>query len=711
MAQHSPTHPAPSDLHAFLLGRMSANDLARVESHVEGCAHCCDVLSRLEDDRLVELARAAHSPLAATRSDAATDAPASPESSGSFSSDVQPVLRGEDRSPVAHVQPSPADAIPVALRDHPRYRVLRVLGRGGMGTVYLAEHRLMRRTVALKVINSQFTSNRQAVERFQQEMRIVARLTSPHVVTAHDAEQVGDSHFLVMEYIDGKNLAEVVRQRGPLPILQACRIARQACLGLQHAHEHGLVHRDIKPQNLMLTKAGRVKILDLGLARLGPESRPKAAVLASNPELTAHNALLGTPDYMAPEQAVDPTSANVRSDLYSLGGTLFFLLTGEPPFESGSFAKMLVGDLRTPRSLHELRDDLPQEVVDIVTRLLADNPGDRFASAAEVAEALAPLGRGPEASGLLSRWQGWIDGVVKPALAVPRIAGETLTRGALPWLSGSRRWLLLILLAVGIASFGYGPLARWYEQGRPPLMASNVTRNSTLPPSPPPTSGDRALQDAEPSRPTPAIADNAGTNDAPQDRSTLLSSQVAPANPVATVLFLVPATDFYWPEVTAVMRPLEAARVRVTVVSWSAEAKVFGGKAPPVRIPLLLADADPGHFDALVIAGGLGLLELLKDTPQGTEGARLVRKFAEAGKPVGALSLGPAVMAKAGVLKDVPVTANPAIATDFQREFGVTLTAQPIERRQNLLTARDAQAAPEFVAELLLLLRDRPTSP
>ena len=197
----------------------------------------------------------------------------------------RPTAEGET---LAVVPPAPADTgdgaprpaaepapLPPELVDHPRYRVVALIGAGGMGAVYKAEHRLMERTVALKVVNPAFIDNPAAVRRFQQEVKAAARLHHPNIVASHDADQAGSLHFLVMEYVEGRSLADYAQEKGPLPIPEACEYARQAALGLQHAHEHGLVHRDVKPHNLMRTPDGRIKILDFGLARLGQAAEPR----------------------------------------------------------------------------------------------------------------------------------------------------------------------------------------------------------------------------------------------------------------------------------------------------------------------------------------------------------------------------------------------------------------------------------------------------
>jgi predicted Ser/Thr protein kinase len=347
-------HPTADELAAFLHGRLTPAEVAALEPHVAECAACCRVLRGLPDDGVVAALRA----------------------------------------------PGPADAGAEAvdpareLADHPRYRVLEFLGAGGMGAVYTARHLLMDRVVALKVVHRRLTRDPAAVERFRQEVRAAARLAHPNIVTAHDADQAGDRHFLVMEYIAGQSLARRVAERGPLPVAAACEYVRQAALGLQHAFEHGMVHRDVKPQNLMLTPAGRVKILDFGLAHIGAgDPAPAAADTAS--DLTAAagtqtGLLMGTPDYMAPEQGGGARRVDIRADVYGLGCTLYFLLAGWPPFPEGTAAaKLAAHRADPPQPLTEVRDDVPAALARVVDRMLAKDPARRFQTPADVARALA----------------------------------------------------------------------------------------------------------------------------------------------------------------------------------------------------------------------------------------------------------------------------------------------------------------------------------
>jgi hypothetical protein len=243
----------------------------------------------------------------------------------------------------------------------------------------------MNRQVVIKVINKSLLDQPGALERFRREVETAAQLAHPNIVIAHDAEQAGDLHMLVMEFVPGQNLAEVLRRKGPLPVMHACHYVRQAALGLQHAFERGMVHRDIKPLNLMLTPKGQVKILDFGLAKLVSENRGQTA-------LTAMNAYMGTPDYSAPEQATDARTADIRADIYSLGCTLYCLLAGRPPFQEETAVQTILAHLeKEPLPLPQLRPDVAPELWAVVARMLAKDPAQRFQKPAEVAQALLPF--------------------------------------------------------------------------------------------------------------------------------------------------------------------------------------------------------------------------------------------------------------------------------------------------------------------------------
>jgi len=308
-----------------------------------------------------------------------------------------------------------------ALGQLGEYRLLEILGEGGMGIVYRALHTELDRVVALKVLAGTRTADSQTVERFKREMKAVGRLDHPNIVRAHDARQIEGIRVLVMEYVDGLDLAELIERLGPLPIADACELIRQAALGLQHAHEHGLVHRDIKPSNVMLAFSGQrsalsqgepasgsqnanresanVRILDLGLTRF-------YVGWPGTEEMTAAGQLIGTPDYMAPEQASDSHAVDIRADLYSLGCTLYHLLAGRAPFSGpkyeSAFSKVAAHLDEPIPPIRQYREDVPDELVTVLDRMLAKAPGQRFSDPAEVADALSRFASGSELSELLA---------------------------------------------------------------------------------------------------------------------------------------------------------------------------------------------------------------------------------------------------------------------------------------------------------------------
>ncbi len=269
------------------------------------------------------------------------------------------------------------------------YVLLERLGEGGFGQVFKARHQLMNRVVAVKVIRKDRLGSAEAVRRFQREIRAAAQLSHPNIITAYDAALVGDTYLLVMEFVAGVDLKRLVEQRGPLPVPEACGSVRQAALGLQHAHERGLVHRDIKPANLLLAaQGGVVKILDMGLARLH-EVRD---IDQTGPELTQDGAVMGTPDYMAPEQSLGSHDVDIRADLYSLGCTLFYLLTARPPFPGGTLGQKIARhQVEEPPAVTDLRGNVPASLGAVVKKLLAKRPEERYQTPAETAAALKPF--------------------------------------------------------------------------------------------------------------------------------------------------------------------------------------------------------------------------------------------------------------------------------------------------------------------------------
>jgi serine/threonine protein kinase/WD40 repeat protein len=391
-------HPTVNRLSAYVQGQLDVPEMDEIEQHLSSCDSCCHWIRDQPEDSLVAKLRGRN---AATASAPLTDEEPAVEPPSDFQIPSSFVL-GPGVKPALHerttVAGPPADppapaGLPVELNDHPRYRIVAALGTGGMGTVYRAEHRLMDRPVALKVIRGDLLGNEALVERFRREVKSAARLVShPNIVVAYDAEQAGGTHMLVMEFIEGTDLARLVDRRGPLPVGEACEYVRQAALGLQHAFEDGMVHRDIKPQNLMRTTRGQIKILDFGLARFASE-------VASLGGVTAEGMVLGSADYIAPEQIDDPHSADIRADIYSLGCTLYYLLAGHPPFPSGNLIqKLRAHGEEAPRPLVALRADVPPDVAAIVGRMMAKDPSRRFRTPDEVAQALVPFADAPSAA-------------------------------------------------------------------------------------------------------------------------------------------------------------------------------------------------------------------------------------------------------------------------------------------------------------------------
>jgi serine/threonine protein kinase len=278
-----------------------------------------------------------------------------------------------------------------------QYLLLERLGEGGMGQVFKARHLNMERLVALKVIRKEHLDNADAIRRFQREVKAAARLSHATVVMAYDADEVDGTHYYVMEYVAGTDLATLLKRAAPPPLHVACDYIRQAALGLQHAHEQGMVHRDIKPANLLVAGAhptaspwpfgeGIVKILDMGVARFQhPDGRDSLS------QLTKEGRVVGTPDYMSPEQAVNPHTADIRADIYSLGCTFYHLLTGQAPFPGGTvMEKLLHHRLDQPTPVEKLRPEVPRELSGIVRKMMAKKPGERYSQPGELARALLP---------------------------------------------------------------------------------------------------------------------------------------------------------------------------------------------------------------------------------------------------------------------------------------------------------------------------------
>ncbi len=264
------------------------------------------------------------------------------------------------------------------------YTILDKIGAGGMGQVFKAEHRRLKRVVAIKMLPAAMLKDAVAVARFQREVEAAAKLRHPHVVATDDADEAGGVHFLVMEFVDGQDLSALVKENGPLAIAKAVSYALQAARGLEYAHKNGVIHRDIKPANLLLNSEGTVKILDMGLARISTDGNT-----ATQAELTGTGAVMGTVDYMAPEQALSTKHVDARADIYSLGCSLYFLLTGQPAYDGDTVMAKLLAHREQP--IPSLGDNVPAQLQAVFEKMVAKDTAERYQTMSEVAAGLEQL--------------------------------------------------------------------------------------------------------------------------------------------------------------------------------------------------------------------------------------------------------------------------------------------------------------------------------
>lgn len=392
MQTTSPYHPTAQQLASYSVGKLTAEEQTAIDDHLAGCAECRAKVEAVPPDSFARRVARAEEP-------------------GSFLGTVCQKPSESVFARARELSDMPADA-PVELIQSKKYRLLGKLGQGGMGVVYKAEQVKLERPVVIKVISRKLLGDPEVLTRFLSEVKALAQLNHNNIVRAYDVDQEGDLHFFVMEHVDGISLDKLVEMKQTLPIREACHVLRQAALGLQAAHEKGLVHRDIKPQNIMVTRKYEAKILDFGLARL-----PRA--IKGEGHSTYANTFMGTPAYASPEQATDARSADIRADIYSLGCTLFFLLTGRPPFEGNNYVDLLHAHAhKEPPAVTDLRKDVPAELAAVVAKMLAKRPEDRYQTPVDVAKALLPFAvtkkAAAEESGL------------RPTAAVAAPANETV---------------------------------------------------------------------------------------------------------------------------------------------------------------------------------------------------------------------------------------------------------------------------------------------
>ncbi|MGB7343367.1 MAG: protein kinase, partial [Pirellulaceae bacterium] len=377
-------------LHDYSLGFLDDDATSRVEKHLSQCPQCDQALASLDAD--------SDSVLLHLRELPEMTADSQPDELQHMISRVAEIDLNTPQN-TDGMDPSIADALrsQQSLRD---YKLSHVIGFGGMGTVYQATHQRLRMPVALKLLPERRLGDASAVQRFEREMQAIGGLDHPAIVRATDAGEVDGTHFIAMELIQGIDLARLIKTSGPVASADACEMIRQASLGIQHAHDVGIVHRDIKPSNLMLTRRGQIKILDLGLALLGGMSHPVD-------ELTTVGQLMGTLDYMAPEQTDDCQEITPAADIYALGATLYKLLTGEAPYSGPKYRSALqklkaIGTAPIDR-IESRGVEISASLANIVHRALDADPAERFSSAADLATALADHSQGNDLTTLCRR--------------------------------------------------------------------------------------------------------------------------------------------------------------------------------------------------------------------------------------------------------------------------------------------------------------------
>jgi tRNA A-37 threonylcarbamoyl transferase component Bud32 len=266
-----------------------------------------------------------------------------------------------------------------------KYKLLERVGVGGMGQVFLCEHMFMKKRVAVKVLPPNKADQPAALGRFYREARAAGSLAHPNIVRTHDIDQDGNLHFIVMDYVDGSNLLDVVKKHGPLDLGRAASYVRQVAAALDHAFRNGIIHRDIKPGNVLIDRRGTARLLDMGLARFFKDHTDQLTVKYDD------KIVLGTADYVAPEQVANSHSVDIRADIYALGATYYFLLAGHPPFPTGTVSqKLLWHRTKEPTPIRQVRPEVPEGVAALVARMMAKDPKARFQTPAQVAAELDP---------------------------------------------------------------------------------------------------------------------------------------------------------------------------------------------------------------------------------------------------------------------------------------------------------------------------------
>ncbi len=434
------------DLHAYAVGLLDDSQSESIAAHLDCCDACQACLATLDDSGDTLVAQLRRHGVAHV---------ATVESQCNVALERVRHMVDDSAEPSRRLTSTGPSLVGSVLGE---YQVFEEIGRGGMGRVYKALQTKLDRVVAIKVLHSNRLHDNRAIARFEREMRAIGRLDHPNIVRAYDAREIDGNPVLVMEFVEGLDLARVLGSLGRVRTADACELVRQAAVGLQYAHENGLVHRDVKPSNLIVTPQGEVKLLDLGLARL-------ECVVATDDEMTGAGQPMGTAAYIAPEQLTDARVADIRSDVYSLGCTLYKLLAGQTPFaesvDDPSCDKSTAQVERAVPPIQQPETDVPSGLSQLMNAMLAKSPDDRPVTPSAVASAIEPYCRGHDLAALQSKateaeWRRNRD-AFKVALPLfsekPPIRPENSARWA--YSSSGKSWSLAVGLLILVSATAY----------------------------------------------------------------------------------------------------------------------------------------------------------------------------------------------------------------------------------------------------------------
>jgi serine/threonine protein kinase len=365
-----------------------------------------------------------------------------------------------------------------------KFKLLERVGVGGMGQVFLCEHMFMKRRVAVKVLPPAKADQPAALGRFYREARAAGGLDHPNIVRTHDIDQDGNLHFIVMDYVDGPNLLDVVKKFGPLDIARAVSYTRQAALGLDYAFRNHLIHRDIKPGNVLIDRKGLARILDMGLARFINDHADQLTIKYDD------KIVLGTADYVAPEQVANSHSVDIRADIYALGATIYFLLAGHPPFPTGTVSqKLLWHRTKDPTPIRQIRPEVPEGLAVVVGKMMAKDPKARFQTPAQVATELEPFLTGPVALPAEEEMPLLSPAAMEGMATVPIQAAEAPAEPVASATVGGGVKSSAAVMTAPTNPFGSAPNSPWATAPRPgtqtaPFAAPKPGSRAALPPLP-----------------------------------------------------------------------------------------------------------------------------------------------------------------------------------------------------------------------------------